>query len=321
MSPAACIGTMMREDDSPAASASPSRPLSHHPVLVAEAVALLAPKPAAVVVDCTVGLGGHSLSILPRLVPGGRLIAMDRDAQALTLARARLVEFASQIEYLHENFRHLPEVLQRLHLPHVDGLIADLGLSSLHVDSAERGFSFLQEGPLDMRMDPTQHQTAASLIRQLSERELADLLFAYGEERRSRRIAKCVVEARRRAPIQTTTHLADLIARAVPSRSRAARGPHPATRSFQALRIAVNDELGALKELLAALPTCLAPGGRAVIISFHSLEDRLVKHAIRDGVRAGRMRALTRKPVRPSEQEMAANPRSRSARLRAVERV
>ncbi|MBI4354154.1 MAG: 16S rRNA (cytosine(1402)-N(4))-methyltransferase RsmH [Candidatus Omnitrophica bacterium] len=295
-------------------------PFQHAPVLLKEIIECLAPTSHATVVDCTVGLGGHSLAVLPRLMPSGRLIAIDCDAQALERAKNRLIEFAPHVELVQGNFQDLPMMLQRLGCSTVDGVIADLGMSSLQVDDAQRGFSFLRDGPLDMRMDPRQSVTAASLIQQLSQRELTDLLWTYGEERWAGRIARRIVETRKPHPIETTSQLAHLIERVIPLHRGTSR-IHPATRTFQALRIVVNDELAALKRLLEVLPDVLAPGGRAVIIAFHSLEDRAVKQAFRQEEQTGVVRVLTKKPIRPSETEIAANPRSRSARLRAVEKL
>ena len=311
-----CMETVVDREPMTAEPAPPR----HIPVLVDEVLEWLAPAAGQTIVDCTVGAGGHSLAILPRVLPTGRVIAIDRDEQALELARARLLEFNPHIEYVHGTFGDLPDILQRSDVERVHGLVADLGLSSLHVDQAERGFSFLREGPLDMRMDRTQSTTAASLIRELPEEELADVLYRYGEERLSRRIARRIVEARHTQPIDTTTQLAGIVASAVP-RSRSAWRVHPATRTFQALRIAVNQELTEVETLLRVLPDVLRPGGRAVIISFHSLEDRLVKRAFQQGTNDGVFRLLTKKPIRPSEQEVSRNPRSRSAKLRAVERI
>ena len=303
----------------------------HRPVLVEQVVEFLAPSPGAALVDCTAGTGGHSLALLPHLLPiplsagprqqavAGRLIAIDCDAQALERAQRRLTEFHPHVQFVHDNFSQLPEVLKHLGVARVHGVLADLGMSSPQVDQPERGFSFLKDGPLDMRMDQRRAATAASLIRQLSEHDLTTLLQTYGEERWARRIAKRIVNARRIQPIRTTTQLARLAADAIPSRV-ASRHLHPATRTFLALRIAVNEELASLKTLLDVLPDVLLPGGRAVIITFHSLEDRLVKQAFQRGARAGLLRLLTKKPVRPSAQELAENPRSRSAKLRAVER-
>ncbi len=280
---------------------------------------LLAPQSGRVFVDCTLGLGGHALSLLPRLTPG-RLIGLDADPHALDVARARLVEFAPHVHFVHANFRELPQVLSSLGVERVQGVLADLGMSSFQVEAPERGFSFLREGPLDMRMDPTQPRTAAEIVARWPERDLADLLANCGEERWARRIARRIAETRRRAPIRTTTDLAQLIAETVPGGGRGMR-IHPATRTFQALRMAVNDEASSLDELLRVLPDVLAPGGRAAIITFHSLEDRAVKRAFQQGRRDGQYHLLTRKPMRPSEQELAENPRSRSAKVRAVERL
>ena len=298
----------------------PAAPLHHEPVLVSDVVALLSPRPNTVVVDGTVGGGGHSLAMLPHLMPGGRLIAVDRDAQALAIARGRLTEFSPAVQFVHDDFRRLPSILSDAGVGRVDGIVADLGLSSFHVDQPDRGFSFTNDGPLDMRMDRDQTTTAAQLIRRLSERELAHLLDTCGEERYARRIACGIVEARRTQPLDTTSALAQVVRRAVPPAARTGR-IHPATRTFLALRIAVNDELSSLQALLAALPDLLSPGARAVVISFHSLEDRLVKQAFRRGTAEGAFRLLTKKPVRPAEEEILRNPRSRSAKLRAVERI
>jgi len=308
-----------------------SRPAPHIPVLADRVIELLAPAPGQVIVDCTVGAGGHSLAILPRLLPStadggttpGRVLAIDRDAEALASARDRLIEFTPQVEFIHDNFSRLPELLTRAGVTRVHGIVADLGLSSLHVDRAERGFSFLREGPLDMRMDQREPRTAASLLQEVSEAELARILEVYGEERFARRIAQRLVTARRMEPIRTTTQLARVVAAAVPrpESRRHGRGFHPATRTFQALRIAVNHELADLEALLNALPAVLQPGGRAVIIAFHSLEDRPVKRAFQQGAKDGVFRLLTKKPLVPSDQEIAQNPRSRSAKLRAVERL
>ena len=297
------------------------RPMVHQPVLVKEVLEWLAPASGQTIIDCTLGAGGHGVAMLPRLLPSGRLIGVDQDEQALERARARLIEFEPQVQYLHANFRDLPELLAQARRLPVDGLLADLGLCSLHVDTPDRGFSFSHEGPLDMRMDQRQDTTAASLVARLSERELADLLWRYGEERLARRIAKRIVMTRRLMPIQTTVQLARVVAEASPRRTDGQRSLHPATRTFQALRIAVNDELGSLEALLKALPKLVRPGGRIVLIAFHSLEDRVVKQAFRRGAEEGWCRLLTKKPVRPSAEEVAANPRARSAKLRALERL
>jgi len=284
----------------------------------AEVLTALCPRAGEVFVDGTAGTGGHSLMILPHLLPNGRLVAIDRDRAALDLARQRLAEFAPQVMFLHEDYRHLPAILRDLGIGGVDGLLLDLGMSSLQVDRAERGFSFSQEGPLDMRMDPEQERTAERIVNEASADELATLLETLGEERYATRIARRIVQERRGRPLLTTTQLARLVAGAVPPRARRGR-LHPATRTFQALRMAVNDELGALEEFLGCLGGLLNPGARAVILTFHSLEDRLVKRAFLQGAREGRWAVRTKKPLRPSPEEVAQNPRARSAKLRALE--
>ncbi|MBI4596836.1 MAG: 16S rRNA (cytosine(1402)-N(4))-methyltransferase RsmH [Candidatus Omnitrophica bacterium] len=291
----------------------------HQPVMTREVLELLAPRPGATFVDATVGGGGHSLSLLPHLLPSGRVIAVDRDPHALEIAKKRLIEFEPHVTFVHDNYRHLAAGLRALHVPSVDGIVLDLGMSSLQVDTAERGFSFLQDGPLDMRMDPTQEITAAAIVGESSMEELATLFATLGEERFARPIARRIVEARRAQPFTTTMQLAEMIRQAVPPRARYGR-LHPATRVFQALRMAVNDELGALEALLADLPGLLAPGGRAVVLTFHSLEDRLVKRAFLAGSAQGLWRILTKKPLRPSEDEVERNPRARSAKVRGVQR-
>ena len=244
---------------------------------------------------------------------------MDRDREVLAMARRRLAEFEPQVEFAHGNFRDLPRLLKELGLSQVDGVLLDLGMSTFQVDQAERGFSFSKDGPLDMRMDREQEVRAATLVNALSTDELAMMLETLGEERFANRIARQIVQARRAQPIATTTQLARLVADAVPSGARHGR-LHPATRTFQALRLAVNDELGALQQFLEEIGALLTPGGRLAIIAFHSLEDRLVKQRFARGMREDVWTVLTKKPVRPTDSEMSQNPRSRSARLRCVER-
>jgi 16S rRNA (cytosine1402-N4)-methyltransferase len=250
-----------------------------------------------------------------KLGPQGRLIGLDRDLSMLELARARLAGFP--VTLAHASFDRLRNVLDEQRIAWVDGVLADLGVCSDQVDDPARGLSFQRSGPLDMRFDLTQGEPAGTLLRRLSERELADLFWKYGEERYSRRIARRIVETRRHAPLENTEQLADLVRRSVP-RSKGRGQIDPATRVFQALRIAVNDELGALERFLAMLPSCVRPGGRAAVISFHSLEDRRVKQAFRDKTC---WEVITRKPVRPGPDEKQRNPRSRSAKLRAAKRV
>jgi len=285
----------------------------HQPVLPAEVMHFLEPSQGQTIVDATVGAGGHARLIAERLGPLGRLIGLDQDLTMLELAQPRLLDVPATL--VQANFDQLPVVLEERGLSAVDGVLADLGVCSDQIDVAERGLSFQQEGPLDMRLDPTQGEPASALVRRLGERELADLFWNYGEERFSRRIARKIIETRRRTPLETTGQLAGLVRSCVP-RPRGQRHPiDPATRVFQALRIAVNDELGALERFLAALPGCLKPGGRAVVISFHSLEDRRVKHAFRD---RKIWQVLTPKPVQAGEDELRKNPRARSAKLRAA---
>jgi 16S rRNA (cytosine1402-N4)-methyltransferase len=284
----------------------------HVSVLPAEVLDLLAPAPGQVFVDATVGAGGHARLISERLGPNGRLIALDQDPAMLELARPRLEGLP--ITLVQANFDRLRQVLDDRGIAAVDGVLADLGVCSDQLDAAERGFSFQQPGPLDMRLDPTEGEPASALVRRLNERDLADLIYQLGEERFSRRIARRIVETRRKEPLETTEQLAALVRRCVP---RSGKGLDPATRTFQALRIAVNDELGALDRLLAALPGCVKPGGRAAIISFHSLEDRRVKQAFRD---KRFWEVLTPKPVQAGEVEVRQNPRARSAKLRAARR-
>jgi 16S rRNA (cytosine1402-N4)-methyltransferase len=290
-------------------------------VLPAEVLQFLEPAPGQIVVDATVGAGGHSRLLAERVVPGGRVIGLDRDPAMLDLARPRLAGLP--VTLVRAGFDQLRRVLDDLGIATVDAVLADLGVCSDQLDDAGRGFSFQQEGPLDMRLDPGQGEPAAALLNRLNERDLADLIYRYGEERFSRRIARKIVEVRRRTPLATTEQLAALVRGCVPRpRGKGRRGKHgptidPATRVFQALRIAVNDELGALDRLLAALPACVRPGGRAAVISFHSLEDRRVKHAFR--VRQT-WEVLTPKPVQAGEEELRSNPRSRSAKLRSARR-
>lgn len=292
----------------------------HQPVMPREVLAYLNPKPGAVLVDGTLGTGGHSVLLAPQLAPGGRLIGIDRDRDSLTVAMNRLSEFGSLVSCVDGNYRDLPGILSRLGIVRVDGVLLDLGMSSPQVDRAERGFSFLRPGPLDMRMDQDQHTTAETLVNELPVDELAHLFATLGEERFAQRIARRIGDARKTKRVMTTVELAEMVRAAVPSGARYGR-IHPATRVFQALRMAVNDELGALEALLAELPALLNPGGRAVIISFHSIEDRLVKRAFLQGKQDGLWTVLTKHVVCADDAETGVNPRARSAKLRAVERL
>jgi 16S rRNA (cytosine1402-N4)-methyltransferase len=288
----------------------------HRPVLTVEVLQFLAPAPGQTIVDATVGAGGHARLVAERLGPAGRLLGLDRDPDMLTLARPCLEGYPATL--VQANFDQLPDVLDELGIHVADGVLADLGVSSDQIDMPERGFSFQQPGPIDMRMDPAHGEPASALLRRLSERDLADLFWKLGEERYSRRIARRIVETRRRAPLENTEQLAELVRRCVPRPHGRRHRIDPATRVFQALRIAVNDELGALERFLAALPKRLKPGGAVVVISFHSLEDRLVKQAFRD---RQYWQNLTAKPVQPGEEEVRSNPRARSAKLRAARRL
>ena len=292
----------------------------HVPVLFDEVLNFLNVRPGGVVADLTVGLAGHSAGIARRLGAAGRLICFDRDPEALELAKTRMDDLRAElgermpvVEFAPKAFSRAAEVIAPATL---DGLLADFGVSSLQLDEPHRGFSFRQEGPLDMRMDTREGPTAEQVVNRIDENELADLIYEFGEERRSRRIARAIVRAR---PISTTAELARVISAAAPSMK--GEKIHPATRTFQALRIRVNDELGEIGTLLSSAPSLLKPGGRLVLISFHSLEDRLVKDALRDGARDGIYEMLTKKPVTAGEEEEWRNPRSRSAKLRAAERL
>jgi 16S rRNA (cytosine1402-N4)-methyltransferase len=310
----------------------------HVPVLLKQAIDFLAVRRGGTYIDATVGLGGHSLEIARRLGAPGHLIGFDKDPNALQIAGERLnvagrashvagegqgkVDWPS-IELRNKSFADLVHDARRgMHDEFaergVDGILADLGVSSLQFSDPARGFSFQADGPLDMRMNPQSEPSAEQVVNQFDERQLADLIYEFGEERRSRRIARAIVRSR---PIRSTAHLAAIVSAAARPMNQAERRIHPATLTFQALRIFVNRELDDLRKLLEAAPQLLKPGGRLAIISFHSLEDRIVKDAMREGARQGQYKLLTKKPVTPSEEEIALNPRARSAKLRAAERV
>jgi 16S rRNA (cytosine1402-N4)-methyltransferase len=295
--------------------------VGHVPVLLKEAIDFLAVRRGGTYIDATVGLGGHSCEIAKRLGAPGHLIGVDKDPAALAIARERLgsagVSPATAdwptVELRHGSFADLAKDAGRTTY---DGILADLGVSSLQFSDPARGFSFQAEGPLDMRMNPQAELTAEQVVNHFDERKLADVIYEFGEERRSRRIARAIVRSR---PIRTTAQLADVISAA--ARPMKPERIHPATRTFQALRIFVNRELDDLRGLLNAAPQMLKPGGRLVIVSFHSLEDRIVKDALREGVKQGHYRLLTKKPVTPGKEEIDRNPRARSAKLRAAERI
>jgi 16S rRNA (cytosine1402-N4)-methyltransferase len=290
----------------------------HEPVMTAETIALLDPSRGGLFVDCTVGLGGHARVLLE--AGASKLLGLDRDPEALKIARERLEEFGDRVELVHADYRELGRVLDDRGVPGVDGALADLGVSSLQLDAEGRGFSFRRDEPLDMRMDQSQGPTAADLLDQVGEEELANLIFEYGEERYSRRIARAIVEARGRGSITTTGQLAQIVRRAVPRRGF--QRIDPATRTFQAIRIWVNRELDQLEAFVVEACSRLLAGARFAVITFHSLEDRIVKHAFR-ALAQGRMalKILTKRPIVPGDTELDRNPRARSAKLRAVERL
>ena len=312
---------------------APSTP-GHLPVLVAPILRLFEPKSGQVMLDCTVGRGGHAAAIIPHLAPGGRYIGLDVDPSNLEFTRNRLTELAKQsgvqLDLIHCNFAAARTALTQLNISRVDLLLADFGFSSNQMSDPQRGFSFQRNGPLDMRLDPTSPTTAADLVNEMGEKELADLIYQYGEDRASRRIARKIVEARRESPINTTEQLADVVRLALGMRPDAwknhpdkPRRPKPgridpATRTFMALRIAVNGELDVIHRLLAELPALMKPGGIAGLISFHSLEDRPVKQAFLELAQAKKVERLTHKPVTADDEEIAGNPRSRSAKLRVI---
>jgi 16S rRNA (cytosine1402-N4)-methyltransferase len=286
----------------------------HTPVLAEEVLHWLRVAPGGIYVDATLGLGGHALKIAQQLTTG-RLLGIDRDTHALEIAAERLKDFKDRVILVKADFSMIDEVIEARGLGPVNGVLADLGVSSMELDTAERGFSFRLEGPLDMRMDSEAKLTAAEIVNETAEGELADLLYQFGEERDSRRIARNIVRAR---PIRSTTHLATVVAGARTSRGR--QKLHPATKTFLALRIAVNRELEALGQFLKRVPATLSPEGRWVVLSYHSLEDRMVKQEFRRLDQEGVVNVLTRKVLRPSEAEVEANPRARSAKMRVAEK-
>jgi len=292
-----------------------NRAESHTPVLVEEVLQWLEIKPDGIYVDATLGAGGHSAAIAQRLV-SGKLISLDQDERALELARENLKPWMDRVTLVKSPFSRIAEVVHELGIPKVDGVLADLGVSSMQLDQSARGFSFREAGPLDMRMDAEGELTADEIVNQWSEKEIADLLYREADEHDSRRIAKAIVRAR---PLRDTAHLATTVAGARKQWGR--QRLHPATKTFLALRIAVNREMEELGQFLSRTPATINPGGRWVVLSYHSREDRLVKHAFQEGERAGTLRVLTRHVIQPSEAEQANNPRSRSAKLRCAEIV
>jgi 16S rRNA (cytosine1402-N4)-methyltransferase len=303
-----------------------NREAGHVPVLLKEAIDFLAIKRGGKYIDATVGLGGHSFEIAKRLGAPGHLIGLDKDPAALEIAREKLTgedarrSIDRPADWPEVTLQHgsFAEIAHGQRTATIDGILADLGMSSLQLNDAARGFSFQAEGPLDMRMNPQAELTAEQVVNQVDEVTLANLIYEFGEERRSRRIARAIVRSR---PIRTTAQLADVVSAAARPMNPAERRIHPATRTFQALRIFVNRELDDLRDLLKAAPDLLKPGGRLVIISFHSLEDRIVKDAFREGVKQGHYKLLVKKPVTAGKKEIDGNPRSRSAKMRVAERI
>lgn len=308
---------------------------SHVSVLLRECIEALQIKPNGIYVDCTTGGGGHSLEIAKRLTDGGRLIAIDRDEDALRAAGKRLADFADRVTFVHSNYAMLQSVLADLGIPGVDGVLADLGVSSYQLDTAERGFSYMQDAQLDMRMDREQPLRAYDVVNTYSEEELRRILYDFGEEKFARNIAANIVKKRSERPIETTLELAELVKASMPKAAREG-GHHPAKRTFQAIRIEVNSELSSIPPALDAAVHALNPGGRIAVITFHSLEDRLVKQkfaALSSGCTCPRefpvcvcgkksvVRVITKKPVTAGEDELEVNPRSRSAKLRVAEKI
>ncbi|MFZ5752709.1 MAG: 16S rRNA (cytosine(1402)-N(4))-methyltransferase RsmH [Bacillota bacterium] len=308
----------------------------HTPVLLQEVLDYLAPLPGKIIVDCTLGGGGHSSEILKRILPGGKLIALDQDLDAIKAAEKKLEPFGKDTFIIvHRNFVHLQEVLREIAVDGVDGILYDLGVSSYQLDEAERGFSYQHDAPLDMRMDRTKPGSAYDLVNKASLEELSEIIKEYGEERWARRIAQFIVKEREIKPLETTGELVEVIKKAIPSGARR-EGPHPAKRTFQALRIAVNRELDILPGAFAGGIERLKPGGRMAVITFHSLEDRITKDTFKELARGcicpkelpvcvcnnkPKVKILTGKPVLPGERELRDNPRARSAKLRVVEKL
>lgn len=296
--------------------------VEHVPVMLKEAVEFLAPREGGTYVDCTLGGSGHAKEILNLIGPTGRLIGLDKDEIAIRRAKEVLAPYLEQVVFIHSDFRRIADLLKELQISEVDGILFDLGVSSYQVLEPERGFSYHADAALDMRMNREAKTTAADLVNNLSEKELSEIIYRYGEERWARRIASFIVTKRKKAPVTTTAQLVEIVKAAIPARARRT-GPHPARRTFMALRMAVNDELAAVEEGLRAGISLLKPGGRVVAISFHSLEDRIVKGVFREHAAPSKnvLRILTKKPLVPNNEEINVNPRSRSAKLRAAEKL
>ena len=291
---------------------------SHSPVMVSQVLDFLNLKPGMTVVDATLGMAGHSQKILEKISPGGRLVGIDRDKESLGLAESRLQKYGSSVNFVQGDFRNIDTILGQLKIKKVDAVLFDLGLSSYQLETPERGFSIKYEGPLDMRMDRDSYISAYDLVNNLTKDELSNIIKSFGQERWHNRIAERLVYMRRKNPIATTVQLSKIILDAIPYRKGYWR-IHPATRTFQALRIAVNRELDAFTEGVFKAVNLIASGGRVVVISFHTLEDRISKNVIRDFSHKKKLKILTKKPLRPDKEEVMQNPRSRSACLRAAE--
>jgi 16S rRNA (cytosine1402-N4)-methyltransferase len=294
--------------------------MEHKPVMPEEVIRCLNLNSGAIVLDCTIGTGGHALEILKRISPNGRLIGIDKDADSLSLAKQKLKHFNGDFTLVKEDFRHLDTILEHLKIEKIDGILFDLGVSSFQLDNPERGFSLRFDGPLDMRMDKDSYISAYDLVNSLSEREISSILKNFGQERWHNRIAHSVIEQRKKMPISTTRELSDLVIKVIGYKGIGQK-IHPATRTFQAFRIAVNRELEALDIALEKAIKFLKKGGRICVISFHSLEDKIVKEKFRVFQRANFIRIINKKPLRPTQEERQQNIRSRSAKLRAAERI
>ncbi|MFH1622092.1 MAG: 16S rRNA (cytosine(1402)-N(4))-methyltransferase RsmH [Candidatus Omnitrophota bacterium] len=298
-----------------------SEKIKHRPVMLKEVLSFLKLKNGMVVVDATVGMGGHAIEMVKQIAPKGRLIGIDRDKESLEIAKQRLSEYSSQCTFVYDNFCNIDDILTSLNVKHIDAAFLDLGISSFQLDNPLRGFSFTNEGPLDMRMDKSSSTSAFDLVNNLSQQEIASILWRFGQERFSNRIAKMIIRHREESVINTTTELANLIAKAI-SRSRGCyHRIHPATRTFQALRIAVNQELESLEIFLKKIAKFLNRKGRVCIISFHSLEDRIAKINFRNLAKTEEFKLIVKKPLVPQDEEIKLNPRSRSAKLRVLEKM
>lgn len=294
----------------------------HVPVMLSEVIDYLKLAPGQVIVDATVGCGGHSLEILKKITPGGRLIGLDRDEESLDVCRRNLSEFKDSFELVHANFSDIDQVLEKQNIKNIDGIIFDLGMSTYQLKNAQRGFSFNQEGPLDMRLDKSSYISAYDLVNNLNENEISHLLWNFGQERWHSRIARLIVQERKNQPIATTTQLATLVMRSIPYRYRKSYYRiHPATRTFQAIRIAVNRELEILEEAIKKAVAFLNKQARICVISFHSLEDRIIKHTFRALKSDGIIEIITAKPLTPVFSEVESNPASRSSKLRVGMRI